>query len=63
MAFRKMDRLGNGVVTVEDLKGVYCGKQHPKYKSGEWTEEQVFHHFLQTFDQDNDGVVGGSLVE
>ena len=57
-----MDRLGNGVVTIEDLKGVYCGKQHPKYLSGQWTEDQVFKHFLDTFDQDNDGVVGAHFI-
>ncbi|TRY55168.1 hypothetical protein DNTS_032658 [Danionella cerebrum] len=40
-AFKKFDQTGDGVVTVEDLQGVYNCKHHPKYKSGEWTEEQV----------------------
>ncbi|KAM9390548.1 calcyphosin-like protein [Salvelinus alpinus] len=53
-AFKKLDRTGDGVVTVEDLRGVYNGSQHPKYKSGEWTEEQVFLTFLSSFDSPND---------
>ncbi|XP_051990526.1 calcyphosine-like a [Xyrauchen texanus] len=58
-AFQKLDRTGDGVVTVEDLQGVYNSKHHPKYKSGEWTEEQVFHTFLDSFDSpyEKDGKV------
>lgn len=53
-AFKKLDRTGDGVVTVEDLRGVYNGTKHPKYKSGQWTEEQVFLSFLDSFDSPND---------
>ncbi|XP_034147402.1 calcyphosine-like a isoform X3 [Esox lucius] len=53
-AFKKLDRTGDGVVTVQDLCGVYNVSQHPKYKSGEWTEEQVFLTFLNSFDSPND---------
>lgn len=58
-AFQKFDKTGDGVVTIEDLQGVYNGKHHPKYKSGEWTEEQVFRSFLENFDSpyDKDGKV------
>ncbi|XP_056324372.1 calcyphosine-like a [Danio aesculapii] len=58
-AFQKFDKSGDGVVTVEDLQGVYNSKHHPKYKSGEWTETQVFHSFLDSFDSphDKDGKV------
>ncbi|XP_058608520.1 calcyphosine-like a isoform X1 [Onychostoma macrolepis] len=56
-AFLKFDKTGDGVVTIEDLQGVYNSKHHPKYKSGEWTEEQVFRSFLENFDSpyDKDG--------
>ncbi|KAJ8011473.1 hypothetical protein DPEC_G00058580 [Dallia pectoralis] len=52
-AFKKLDRTGDGVLTVEDLKGVYNASHHPKYKSGEWTEEQVFQAFLEHFEYPN----------
>lgn len=58
-AFRKLDRTGDGVITIEDLKGVYNVKSHPKYQNGEWTEDQVFRKFLDNFDSpyDKDGQV------
>ncbi|VDK24720.1 unnamed protein product [Taenia asiatica] len=60
-AFMKMDRSRDGFITVsflrltyrklaEDLRGVYNCKFHPKYKNGEWTEEQVFEEFLRKFE-------------
>ena len=49
-AFRKLDKTGDGVITVEDLRGVYNAKHHPKYLNGEWTEDQVFAKFLVSFD-------------
>uniref|UniRef100_A0A4W6FR19 Calcyphosine-like b n=1 Tax=Lates calcarifer TaxID=8187 RepID=A0A4W6FR19_LATCA len=47
-AFRKLDKTGDGVITVEDLRG-----------NGEWTEDQVFRTFLDSFDSpyDKDGKV------
>uniref|UniRef100_A0A8C1JIY5 Calcyphosine-like b n=1 Tax=Cyprinus carpio TaxID=7962 RepID=A0A8C1JIY5_CYPCA len=41
------------------LLGVYNVKNHPKYQNGEWTEEQLFHKFLDSFDSpdDKDGKV------
>lgn len=58
-AFRKLDKTGDGVITIEDLQGVYNAKYHPKYQNGEWTEEQVFRTFLDNFDSpyDKDGKV------
>ena len=40
-------------------QGVYNCKNHPKYRNGEWTEEDVFKDFLSTFEVrgDGDGVV------
>ncbi|XP_074138772.1 calcyphosin-like protein isoform X5 [Sminthopsis crassicaudata] len=57
-AFRKLDKTGDGVITIEDLRGVYNVKHHPKYQNGEWTEEQVFRKFLDSFDSpyDKDGL-------
>jgi len=59
LAFNKLDKTGDGVITVDDLKGVYDVRKHPKYISGEWSEDQVFLKFLTSFDTPNeaDGVV------
>lgn len=59
LAFRKLDKTGDGVVTVEDLRNVYNVKNHPKYKSGEWTEDQCLREFLDSFDtpDDKDGKI------
>ena len=58
-AFRKLDRTGDGKITVEDLKGVYSAKKHPKYLNGEWTEDEVLKQFLNSFEapDSKDGVV------
>ena len=57
-AFHKLDKTGDGIVNCEDLKGVYNCSQHPKYKSGEMTEEQILNQFISTFDSiDKDGQV------
>lgn len=57
-AFAKLDRSGDGVVTVGDLRGVYSGCTHPKVQSGQWTEEEVLRRFLDNFDSSQDGQVG-----
>ncbi|NXB44780.1 CAPSL protein, partial [Leucopsar rothschildi] len=58
-AFQKLDKTGDGVITIDDLRGVYNVKYHPKYLNGDWTEDQVFRHFLDNFDSpyDKDGKV------
>ena len=40
-AFQKLDRTGDGYVTIHDLKGSYNVTHHPKFKSGDWTRRQV----------------------
>eukprot|EP00033_Pygsuia_biforma_P000595 GCRY01000703.1.p1 GENE.GCRY01000703.1~~GCRY01000703.1.p1 ORF type:complete len:187 (+),score=29.31 GCRY01000703.1:120-680(+) len=49
-AFNKLDKSGDGVVTVEDLKNVFSAKHHPKYIQGDYTEEDVFREYLKNFD-------------
>ncbi|XP_060594279.1 calcyphosin-like protein [Ruditapes philippinarum] len=51
-AFGLLDVNNDGVLKMEDLKVVYSrnAKKHPKFVSGEWTEEQVLQHFLNSID-------------
>ena len=53
-AFKKLDKTGDGAITIDDLRGVYDVKHHPKYRNGEWTEEQCFRTFLDSFDTPDD---------
>jgi len=63
-AFHKLDRVADGNITVEDLRGVYNVKKHPKFLSGEWNEDRCLREFLDSFDapDNKDGVVRVSLV-
>jgi Ca2+-binding EF-hand superfamily protein len=54
-AFAKMDRTQEGVITLADIKMTYDARHHPKYVSGEWTEDQVFRHFLEVFQAGDEG--------
>jgi Ca2+-binding EF-hand superfamily protein len=49
-AFEKIDRNGNGIIEMDDIKGVYNGKMHPDVKSGKKTEDEVLAEFLDTFE-------------
>ena len=53
----KADRSQDGKLTIQDLKGVYNYRNHPKYQNGEWDENQVFQEFLKIFDENGDGIV------
>ncbi|XP_053386850.1 calcyphosin-like protein [Mercenaria mercenaria] len=51
-AFDALDAIKDDVLKLEDLKIVYSqnAKKHPKFISGEWTEEQVLRYFLDSID-------------
>jgi hypothetical protein len=49
-AFDKLDKNGNGVIEIDDIKGVYNGKLHPEVRAGKKTEEEVLFEFLDTFE-------------
>ncbi|XP_050024195.1 calcyphosin-like protein [Dermacentor andersoni] len=52
-AFYKMDKTGDGIITIRDLKGLYNARQ-PKFQNGELSEDDAFDLFLQDFDSPND---------
>lgn len=51
-AFQKLDKTGDGEITVDDLRGVYNVKCHPRYISGEESEESIMSKFLGNFEQE-----------
>lgn len=59
-AFAKLDKTGDGVVTIDDLKGVYNVRLHPEYLNGNKTETQLLEEFLKKFEEGTpDGKVDG----
>ena len=47
MAFKKLDRTGDGVVTIEDIRDSYNVEFHPKFKSGEMSKKDILEDFLK----------------
>ncbi|XP_076064340.1 crustacean calcium-binding protein 23-like [Oratosquilla oratoria] len=60
LAFDKMDRTGDGEVNLDDLKGIYIVDRHPKYLSGEMTEDQILKLFIKKFE--NNTSVDGKIT-
>ncbi|XP_031637576.1 calcyphosin-like protein [Contarinia nasturtii] len=57
VAFKKLDKTGDGQITIDDLKHVYSVLHHPEYTCGDQTEEQILDRFLANFEVG--GVVDG----
>lgn len=60
LAFAKLDKSGDGVVTIDDLKGVYNVKAHPDYQNGNKDEAQLLQEFLKKFEE---GTPDGKLTK
>ncbi|KAK9759063.1 EF-hand domain pair [Popillia japonica] len=60
-AFKKMDRSGDGIITIDDLKHVYNVKANSRYISGEETEETILKKFLNNFEQQ--GAADGKVTK
>lgn len=50
LAFKKLDKDGNGWIDISDIKGVYNALRHPDVLSGKKTEDQVLQEFIETFE-------------
>jgi Ca2+-binding EF-hand superfamily protein len=59
-AFKKIDKTGDGVLDLSDLKGTYNAKHHPDVKAGKKTEEDILCEFLDTFEMHHSLATGGT---
>ncbi|XP_028172225.1 calcyphosin-like protein [Ostrinia furnacalis] len=59
-AFKKLDKTGDGVLSVEDLRRCYAVTSQQSYMCGEETAEFVMDRFLSNFEQD--GIVDGKVT-
>jgi len=50
IAFSKLDKNGNGVVDISDIKGTYNASRHPDVKAGKKTEDEVLNEWLDQFE-------------
>ena len=50
-AFNKMDSTGDGVLSLDDIRNTYCVDNHPKFKSGELTKDEILTQHLNRFEK------------
>ena len=51
IAFRRLDKNGNGNIEIDDIKGTFNSANHPDVKMGKKTQDEVLYEFLDTFEQ------------
>lgn len=57
-AFKAIDRSGDGVLDLDDIKQSYNAKFHPDVKAGKRNEDEVLREFLETFEQHHNTIHG-----
>lgn len=50
IAFKKLDKTGNGIVDIQDLVNTYDVSFHPKFKSGEMSKNDILNEFMAQWD-------------
>ena len=58
-AFKQLDRTGDGIVDLDDIRGTYNASHHPDVRSGKRTENEVLTEFLETFETHYNTISGG----
>lgn len=63
LAFKKMDKTGDGFITMADLKRLYNVKASSRYQAGEDSEASLLQTFLDHFEADatHDGRVSSNV--
>lgn len=62
-AFTLLDKTGDGVIALEDIKGVYNARNHPDVKMGKKTEDEILGEFLSTFETHHSITKGGAGLD
>lgn len=58
-AFKKLDKTGDGIVNIEDLRGVYNASSHPEVRLGRKSEDDILCEFLDTLESHHNLYKGG----
>lgn len=48
--FIRLDKTGDGVITVDDILDSYNVRSHPKYQNGEMSKKEILTQFLTNFE-------------
>ena len=58
LAFKQLDKTGDGLVTLDDLRNTYDVSFNPKFKSGQMSKDAILTEFLGQWDTiKKDGIV------
>jgi len=58
--FKNLDFIGDGELTINDLKGKFNASLHPDVKAGKRTEDEILTEFLETFEQHHNMLHGAN---
>mmetsp|Transcript_25402 Transcript_25402/g.33170 ORF Transcript_25402/g.33170 Transcript_25402/m.33170 type:complete len:365 (-) Transcript_25402:458-1552(-) len=59
-AFQRLDKTGDGVVNIDDVRDCYNASQHPEVQNGRMTEEEAMEEMMSVY-EDSDGKVDGVI--
>jgi Ca2+-binding EF-hand superfamily protein len=62
MAYKVLDKTGDGQVTVHDLEGRYDASKHPDVIAGVKTQRQILNEMMELYEAQGGGVKGDGIV-